>query len=188
MRPRFFSLLQKKNRGRPLRRRFSHRRRRFGRARQRRKTLWANAAKASFCFVNENAEVSACGGGRTTATPFLLSLAKEETVLRAKEERRFWARFLQAQTSFPSQKRCFRDFIDFATIAASGGAMVLQDRLPASLRPENAARRFCLQVVSAQRSGFASSSPVLSEHKPARRLCEEEETQRSERAFAPARK
>ena len=34
-------------------------------------------------------------GRGTTATPFLLSLAKEETVLRAKEERRFWRAFLK---------------------------------------------------------------------------------------------
>jgi len=91
----------------------------------------------------------------TTATPFLLSLAKEETVLRAKEERRFWASFYQARPVFALWKRCFRDLTDFAAIAASGGAMVLRDQLPASLCSENAARWFCLQVVSVQRSSLA---------------------------------
>ena len=90
----------------------------------------------------------------TIATPFLLSLAKEETVLRAKEERRFWASFLLVQTDSALWKRCFRDFIDFATIARSAGAMILRVRDRASLRLKNAARWFCLQVVSAQRRGL----------------------------------
>ena len=91
----------------------------------------------------------------TTATPFLLSLAKEETVLRAKEERRFWARFSQARFVFTLWKRCFCDLTDFATIAASGGTTVLRDRLPASLCLNNAAGWFCLQGVSVQRSNPA---------------------------------
>ena len=40
-------------------------------------------------------------------------------------------------------KRCFRDFIDFAAIARSAGAMVLRVRDRASLRLKNAARWFC---------------------------------------------
>jgi len=43
----------------------------------------------------------------TIATPFLLSLAKEETVLRAKEERRFWASFYQARFVFCGVKTLF---------------------------------------------------------------------------------
>jgi len=61
-------------------------------------------------------------------------LRKEETVLRAKEERRFWASFSQAQSVFALWKRCFRDFIDFAAIGRSAGAMVLRVRDRASLR------------------------------------------------------
>jgi len=86
---------------------------------------------------------------------FFFLLRKEETVLRAKEERRFWARFSQAQLVFALWKRCFRDLTDFAAIAASGGAMVLRVRLPASLHLKNAARWFCLQVGSVQRSSLA---------------------------------
>ena len=126
------------------------------------------AKRLSFLWKSENGsflsqekgknwfQSAPCGAREDELQPhFFFPLAERRNGVARQRRKTLLASFLLVQTDSALWKRCFRDFIDFAAIAASGGATVLRDRLPASLRSENAARWFCLQVVSVQRSRLA---------------------------------